>query len=243
MNADDRQLIAGMFERISTVGNVQKDADAEAFIHECMRQSPDSPYLLVQSVLVQEQALQKAGEHIKQLEAKVSELENKSNQQAANQKQSSVVAPRTSAGFGGKTGASGAVPAAGRAPWQSAVTPNAQQKQQRPGERQAGGGGFMAQAMTTAAGVAGGMLLASGISSLLSGGSSPAEAATPADAASEETAAADANEPQAVDASQTDTVQDDAALQETSSGDDGGFFGGWGGGDDGGDWGGGDFDI
>ena len=64
MNNDERQMIADLFERMRTVQNLDKDSDAEAFIHQSMRENANSPYLLVQSVLAQEVALQEAGKRI-----------------------------------------------------------------------------------------------------------------------------------------------------------------------------------
>ena len=61
MNVDERRMIAELFDRVRDVQNLDKDGDAEAFIHQAMRENPDSPYLLVQSVLAQEVALQEAG--------------------------------------------------------------------------------------------------------------------------------------------------------------------------------------
>lgn len=71
MNHDDRQLIADLFERMRSVQHLDKDVDAESFIHQSMRENSDSPYLLVQSVLAQEMALQEAGRRIEELEAQV----------------------------------------------------------------------------------------------------------------------------------------------------------------------------
>ena len=64
MNVDERRMIAELFDRVRDVQNLDKDGDAEAFIHQSMRENPDSPYLLVQSVLAQEVALQEAGGRI-----------------------------------------------------------------------------------------------------------------------------------------------------------------------------------
>lgn len=231
MDVEDRQLIGGMFERMHNVQGLQKDAEAEAFINECMRHNPDSAYMLVQSVLVQEQALQKADARVKALEAKVAELETGNAQLSAAPAaaKSSFAGARNLTGFGRNNGS---VPAAGQAPWNRA----ANQDYQAPANRPAGGG-FMAQAMTTAAGVAGGMLLASGISSLFSSGNS-AMAATPADAAQSDANAANttAAEQPATDTSQTEPApQEEPAMQDAGN-DDGSFFGDWGGG-------GGDFEI
>jgi hypothetical protein len=251
MNADDRQLINGLFERMRNVGALDKDHDAEAFIHDSMRQNPDSPYLLVQSVLVQEQALQRADERIKALEAELAEKSAPAGAQPAAWETSrpasgsgSYVGPRSSAGFGGGNGAAASavssVPAAGRAPWQSSQRPGAGQGagagagQGRGAEQRQAGGGFMAQAMTTAAGVAGGMLLASGISSLFSGSGS-ASAATPTateTATDSSNATSGSEQPQQADAvDQAPSGEDQSAVQDASYEDDGGW-GDWGGDDD-----------
>ncbi len=261
MNADDRDLISGLFARMGNVGALDKDREAEDFIHRQMRENPDAPYLLVQSVLVQEQALQKADARIKELEARVCELEAAPKEPStvasvAGGTGASYVAPRASSGFG-KTGngvggdarAASAVPPVGRAGVEN-VRPqgeraNGASRGQPDGSR--AGGGFMAQAMTTAAGVAGGMLLASGISSLLGGTASAAsntattDTATTTDTQSDTDNAATASQ----DQGQSDTVQSDndgaqAEAHQDAAYDDGdGGWGDWGGGDD---WGGG-FDI
>ncbi|MEN2494494.1 MAG: hypothetical protein TECD_00395 [Hyphomicrobiaceae bacterium hypho_1] len=237
MDANDRKLISDMFDRMQNITSVEVDSDAEAFIHDRMRQNPISPYLLVQSVLVQEQALQKTNERIKALEREVAQRSRESSN-----KKGSFFTKRTPSGFGVHKGRGASVPQTGASPWQSSSYQTDQQNNSR---RTMGGGGFMAQAMTTAAGVAGGMLLASGISSLISGASNSASAAT--DGVSE-TDAADTitdntNEQLAADTSMQDTElsQQDTDLQEASS-DESNFFGDWGGGDD--SWGGdGDFDL
>ncbi|MFZ4806719.1 MAG: DUF2076 domain-containing protein [Hyphomicrobiaceae bacterium] len=190
MNGDERQMISGLFDRMRGVGQVDKDREAEALINDQVRRNPDAAYLLVQSVLVQEHALQQAGGRIEELEERVRELESR------------APAPAQQGGsflgglFGGGAGRS-SVPAAGQqspgfgqqrpmgrpmgqpagTPWggQQAGAPWGQQPMQ---PQQRAGGGFLATAMTTAAGVAGGMLLANSISGMLGGNS--AQAATPA---------------------------------------------------------------
>src|SRR6056297_2044235 len=96
MNQNDRQLIAELFERMRSVDRVDKDQDAEAFIHQSMRENADSPYLLVQSVLAQEVALQEAGQRIEELEAQITQ--------------------NASAGF---SGAGKRVPSGQPAPWEA----------------------------------------------------------------------------------------------------------------------------
>ena len=154
MQAEERELITGLFGRLQPFEAQPRDGEAEALIKDFVARQPAAPYLLVQTVLVQEQALKAAQERIAELEAKAG------------------AAPAAPGFLGsapkiGPWGASPAAPAAApqpfpptRSPLQAAVAP-------QPG----GGGGFLRTAMTTAAGVAGGALLFEGIRSLM--GSNP----------------------------------------------------------------------
>ena len=153
MQAQERELITGLFGRLQPFEAQPRDGEAEALIKDFVALQPSAPYLLVQTVLVQEQALKAAQERIAELEAKAG---------------AATAAP----GFLGsapKIGPWGASPAAPadapqpvpptRSPLQAALAP------------QPAGGGFLRTAMTTAAGVAGGALLFEGIRSLM--GSNP----------------------------------------------------------------------
>ncbi len=153
MQAEERELITGLFGRLQPFEAQPRDGEAEALIRDLVARQPSAPYLLVQTVLVQEQALKAAQERIAELEAKVG------------------AAPAAPGFLGsapkiGPWGASPAAPAAEpqpiaptRSPLQAALAP------------QPAGGGFLRSAMTTAAGVAGGALLFEGIRSLM--GSNP----------------------------------------------------------------------
>lgn len=248
MNADEQTLIRGLFDRISAQGPVEKDADADALIRDGVAHNPNAPYLLVQSVLVQEQALQMADARIRELESKVADLEKKQ-----------VAAPAGRA-TGGFSGASSSVPAAGSGRSSSGFgagastasgTPrmaaaNANSGHLRPGaaaepqQQQPQRGGFMAQAMATAAGVAGGMLLASGISSLFSGDTATAAEGTDAAAGAESAAADQSQQPEAEQASAADAGNEASGAEDVQQADfaeDSGS--GWG---DFGDFGG-DFEL
>ena len=74
MTPEERQLIAGLFDRMRSYGLPEKDREAEALINQSVRANPDAPYMLVQSVLVQEQALQAANDRVTQLEDELREL-------------------------------------------------------------------------------------------------------------------------------------------------------------------------
>ena len=70
MQQQERDLIAGLFGRLQQFEAQPRDAEAERLIKEFVARQPASPYLLVQTVLVQEQALKAAQERIAELEAK-----------------------------------------------------------------------------------------------------------------------------------------------------------------------------
>ena len=169
MTPEERQLLAGLFDRTRAASTNPRDKEAEAFIAEAVREQPYATYLLAQAVIVQDQALGAANEKLQQLEARVQELE---------------AAQANSGGSflgglfgGGRPAAPTSVPSTGAAPspWnrQQAVQPAVQQGlpygQQQPqqgGMFGGGGGGFLKGALGAAAGVAGGMLLANSISGL-----------------------------------------------------------------------------
>jgi hypothetical protein len=155
MQQQERELIAGLFGRLQPFESQPRDPEAEALIKESVARQPASPYLLVQTVLVQEQALKAAQERIAELEAK-----------AGAQPSSGFLgsAPRIGP-WGTQSGAQPAAqpeppPTSGpptRSPLQAALAP------------QPAGGGFLRTALTTAAGVAGGALLFEGIRNLMGG--------------------------------------------------------------------------
>jgi len=171
MDANERQLISGLFDRMRSQGAIEKDRDAESLIAQSVRQNPDAAYMLVQSVLVQEHTLQQAGQRIEELEDRMRQLEAQARPQqqpasggflgglfgGSRPAPQSMTAPRQSSGFGG-----GGVARPG-GPWGA--------PQQAAPMAAGGGGSFMKSAMATAAGVAGGMLLADSIRNMMSGNS------------------------------------------------------------------------
>jgi hypothetical protein len=155
MQSQERDLIAGLFGRLQQFESQPRDPEAEALIRDFVARQPASPYLLVQTVLVQEQALKAAQERIAELEAKAG-----------------GAAPAGSGFLGSapRIGPWGSQPQAAapqapvpstRSPLQAAVAP------------QQAGGGFLRSAMATAAGVAGGALLFEGIRGLMGNNPGP----------------------------------------------------------------------
>ncbi len=175
MTPQERQMLADLFERVRSAATGGRDAEAEAFIGEAVRAQPYAPYVLAQTTLVQQHALEAAAQRIAELEARVAAA-------AAPPQETSFLGNLGKTLFGG--GASpapaprstydasayqrmgGGDPAGARqpayapppqaGPWGAPAAPSA-------------GGGFLANAMTTAAGVAGGMMVANTLESLLGG--------------------------------------------------------------------------
>jgi hypothetical protein len=146
MEPKERELIAGLFDRLRPFESQPRETEAAALIADLTKRQPAAPYLLTQTVLVQEQALKAAQERIAELEGK--------------------------AGGAGGSGFLSSAPRIG--PWgakpSSAVPQTAPPAQAQGGAWGGGGGGgssFLRSAMATAAGVAGGALLFQGISSLM----------------------------------------------------------------------------
>lgn len=222
MQSQERELITGLFGRLQPFESQPRDGEAEALIRESVARQPAAPYLLVQTVLVQEQALKGAQERIAELEAKMA----------------AASAAPASPGFLGsapRIGPWGAQPAAPapqaappppmpstRSPLQAALAPQAG----------GGGGGFLRSAMATAAGVAGGALLFEGIRGLMGSNpfGSPAAAAQPSpllppdslpqqQAYAGESDAMPDNSQDGQDGGDYDTASDDSGMDSSSDDD------------------------
>jgi uncharacterized protein len=178
MSPEERQLLAGLFERLKGAASAPRDQEAEAFINNEIKTQPAAPYLLAQTVIVQEHALQAAGQRLQELEGRVRELQAQAQEKPA------------AGGFlGGLFGGGAAAPqrpapqlnvASPGGPWGAQPQPNAYAPQpgyapQQGGfapqaQQQGGSNSFLKGALGAAAGVAGGMLLADSIRGLFHGG-------------------------------------------------------------------------
>src|SRR6202011_4775717 len=69
MTPEERQMLAGLFERVASTAATPRDPQAEAFIDDAVRANPHAPYVLAQTVLVQQQALENASRRLAELEA------------------------------------------------------------------------------------------------------------------------------------------------------------------------------
>jgi len=69
MTPEERNLVTELFDRLATLEDAPRDRDAERLIQDGLRQAPNATYALVQTVLIQDEALKRAEARIRQLEA------------------------------------------------------------------------------------------------------------------------------------------------------------------------------
>jgi uncharacterized protein len=71
MTPEERNLVSELFDRLATLEDAQRDPEAERLIKDGLRQAPNAAYALVQTVLVQDEALKRASARIQELEAQL----------------------------------------------------------------------------------------------------------------------------------------------------------------------------
>jgi hypothetical protein len=69
MTPQERQMVDDLFGRLSGMESAPRDPDATAAIAQGLRSAPNAVYALVQTVLVQDEALKRANSRIQELEA------------------------------------------------------------------------------------------------------------------------------------------------------------------------------
>ena len=170
MTPEERKLVIELFDRLATLEDAQRDPDAERLIKDGMRQAPNAAYALVQTVLVQDEALKRADARLQALE---------SGNEAPGHDTSFLGGIRDSL-FGARE-SRGSVPSvrsdSGSSTAGASVSPawRAGTQQSSPGWAGppapaapfAQGGSFLGTAASTAAGVIGGALLLDGIRSMM----------------------------------------------------------------------------
>lgn len=171
MNPQERQLIDDLFERLARLESAPRDADAMAAISQGLARAPNAIYPLVQTALLQEEALKRAAARIEELEGGA----------AAQEQQGGFLDSMRGAIFGQQQNR-GSVPnvragGADRPAWNTGAVlqnepRNAPMPQGDPRAQQGGGfggGSFLGTAAATAAGVIGGSLLMNSIGGLMGG--------------------------------------------------------------------------
>jgi hypothetical protein len=68
MTPQERKLVEDLFERLATLERTPREPEAEELIRAGLRRAPNATYALVQTVLLQEEALRQANERIRELE-------------------------------------------------------------------------------------------------------------------------------------------------------------------------------
>src|SRR5580704_9216625 len=68
MTPQERELVTQLFGRLAGLEDTPRDPEAERAIIEGLRRAPNAAYALVQTVLVQDEALKRADARIRELE-------------------------------------------------------------------------------------------------------------------------------------------------------------------------------
>ena len=183
MTPQERQLIDDLFDRLAKLESAKRDPEAMSAIMQGLRNAPNAVYALVQTALVQDEALKRADMRIQELEA-VAGQQNQSGgfldsmrdaifgQNQPHGSVPNVRAPEI-AGGGRPAWNTGQVLQQNQAPGpfnQPAYAQPYGGAQQQPSAFGGGGGSFLGTAAAAAAGVVGGSLLAGSIRSMMGGG-------------------------------------------------------------------------
>lgn len=169
MTPQERQLVDELFERLARLETSPREADAERAIAEGLRRAPNAPYALVQTVLVQDEALKRANARIQELES--GEGDSRQSGGFLDSMRDALLGPQSR----------GSVPSTGqRGPvWNSGnVLGQGDPRQGNFGANPAGnpnngpvggGGSFLGTAAAAAAGMIGGSILMNSMRGLMGG--------------------------------------------------------------------------
>jgi len=181
MTPQERQLVDELFDRLSKLENAPRDPDAIAAISDGLRKAPGAVYALVQTTLLQDEALKRAHNRIQELEAA----------QAPEQAQSGGFLDTMRDTLFGSSPSRGSVPNVPQREQRPVWNSGQAMQQPQPGYGQppygqaygqgpaqgygappvgGGGGSFLGTAAAAAAGVVGGSLLLSSIRGMMGGG-------------------------------------------------------------------------
>lgn len=235
MTPQERQLVDDLFDRLAQLEAAPRDAQAERAIAAGLAQAPNAVYALVQTVLVQDEALKRADARIRELSGEDESaregggfLDTMRAALTGNPSRGSVPSVRASSGDRLWNTGGALSPAAQPAAAQAAT----------PGQ----GSSFLGTAAASAAGMIGGALLFSSISSLFGGHGGANAAPFAGDTSS--------GSPWGGDSAAGSDLSRDAGLNDIGNDRSAGLFGDGNNadsadfadlGDSGGDFGGGDF--
>ncbi len=153
MTPDERNMLADLANKIAQTSPPPRDPEAEDFIRKNIGNRPDALYLMTQTVLIQNMALEQAQQQIQHQQAGAAVVPSGGSFLGGRQ----AAPPAPGYGQPGYGTPQGGYPPPGYGPGPGYGPP--------PG----GGSSFLRNAATTAAGVAGGMLAFQGVEALLGG--------------------------------------------------------------------------
>jgi hypothetical protein len=167
MTPQERQLISDLFDRLATLEAQPRDSEAVDAINAGLKRAPNAIYPLVQTVLLQDEALKRADTRIRELETQG----GAASQPAARTASVPLMRPRPSPWAQPQ-------PAASVPPSQPNYAPPPAQQPQAPQpyapqQPQSSGGSFLGTAAAAAAGVIGGTLLMNSMRGLFGGDHKP----------------------------------------------------------------------
>ena len=71
MTPQEQALVDELFDRLASLENAPRDPEAERLIADGLRRAPHAVYALVQTALVQDEALKRANARIEELQAQL----------------------------------------------------------------------------------------------------------------------------------------------------------------------------
>jgi uncharacterized protein len=166
MTPQERELISDLFDRLARLESQPYDPDAERAIRNGLRRAPHAIYPLVQTVLVQDEALKAANARIEALESSATDAAS-ARPSGFLDNMRDVLFGRTEPGRGSvpPVQPGSQVPPRPNAPQTPFGQPYAQGAFGQPSQ----GPSFLGTAAATAAGLVGGSLLLDGVRSALGG--------------------------------------------------------------------------
>src|SRR6266849_11048288 len=176
MTPQERQLVDDLFDRLSKLEGAPRDPDAAAAIAQGLRGAPNAVYALVQTVLLQDEALKRANSRIQELEAGGAGEQRQSGgfldsmrETIFGQERGSVPNVRPPDMASRPTWNSGQVLQQAQSPGPYNQGPYGQPYGAPQAPMGGGGGSFLGTAAAAAAGVVGGSLLLGSIRSMMGG--------------------------------------------------------------------------
>ena len=178
MTPQERQLVDDLFDRLSKLESAPRDPDAVAGISQGLRRAPNAIYALVQTTLLQDEALKRANARIQELEG--GEPEQHQSGGFLDSMRDTIFGPTPSRGSvpnvrppePGSRPAwnTGQVMQQAQGPGQYGQAPYGQPHGAPQAPMGGGGGSFLGTAAAAAAGAVGGGLLMNSIRGMMGGG-------------------------------------------------------------------------